>query len=149
MCRCSWSTSPAARYWFTVLAPPAMATFCSPAAARASSSAASMPSLTKWKVVLPTGSDGRGTVAEDEHRHAVRRLLAPPARPVEVPLAPVGPEHVAPHDVGAHPALPLLDDGRVLALGVEVPLVQAHGASRRWGSRRTGSVRPRSRRPTR
>ena len=45
--RNSSSSSPAARYWLTVLAPPATCTFCSPAAARACSSAASIPSLTK------------------------------------------------------------------------------------------------------
>src|SRR6201999_1750330 len=39
-----------------------------------------------------------GTVAEDEYRCVVGRVGSPPATPVEVPLAAVGPEHVAPHD---------------------------------------------------
>ena len=51
--RWSSSSSPAARYWRTALAPPAIDTSCSPAAARACSSADSIPSVTKLKVVPP------------------------------------------------------------------------------------------------
>ena len=56
--RCISSTRPALRYWRTVEAPPPMRTACSPEAARARSSAASMPSVTKWKVVPPCISIG-------------------------------------------------------------------------------------------
>jgi hypothetical protein len=51
---------PAARYWLTVAAPPAMATSRSPAAVRACSKAAWMPSVTNVKVSRPASSAGRG-----------------------------------------------------------------------------------------
>jgi len=53
MCRCSSSTSPAAKYWLIVLAPPAIATSCPFAAAEARLRAASMPSVKKTNVVPP------------------------------------------------------------------------------------------------
>jgi hypothetical protein len=46
-------------YWFTVAAPPAMATWASPAASRACPSADSIPSVTKWNVVPPCIGSGR------------------------------------------------------------------------------------------
>src|SRR4051812_47552591 len=57
-----WSRSssirPAFRYCRTVAAPPAIETSPSPAASRARSSAASGPSVTKWKVVPPSMVSG-------------------------------------------------------------------------------------------
>ncbi len=52
------SIRPAFTYSRIVAPPPAMRTSRSPAASRAWSSAVSMPSLTKWKVVLPGRSQG-------------------------------------------------------------------------------------------
>ena len=62
MCSRSSSRRPAARNWLTVVAPPAIEMFRSPAAARACSSAEWMPSVTKWNVVPPSigmGSCGK------------------------------------------------------------------------------------------
>src|SRR5215211_6212706 len=56
--RTSSSMAPAASAWRTVDAPPAMSTPRSPAAARACSSAASKPWVTKWKLVPPSISIG-------------------------------------------------------------------------------------------
>src|SRR4029079_10865344 len=52
------STWPVSRYSWIVSPPPAMRTSRSPAASRAWSSALSMPSLTKWKMVPPGRSQG-------------------------------------------------------------------------------------------
>src|SRR4029453_10872856 len=52
------SSSPAARYCCATDAPPPRDTSFSPAAARASSSADSVPSVTKWNVVPPCISSG-------------------------------------------------------------------------------------------
>ena len=64
-----------------------------------------------------------GPGAEHEDRRPVRRLQAPPALPVQVPLAPVRPEHVPPHHVGAG-----TEDGRdlvpVVVTVLEHPSVQ-------------------------
>ena len=49
----TWRGKPAARYCCTVLAPPAIATSPSPAAARACCNADSMPSVTNVNVVPP------------------------------------------------------------------------------------------------
>jgi hypothetical protein len=40
-------------------------------------------------------------VGEDEHGRVIRRLVAPPSLPVEVPRAATRTEHVAAHHVGA------------------------------------------------
>ncbi len=53
MARCISSTRPACRYSRIVATPPPTRTSLPPAAARARSSAASMPSVTKWNVVPP------------------------------------------------------------------------------------------------
>ena len=58
MWRYSSSSSPAARYCRTALAPPAIETSLPPAAVRACSSAGSIPSVTKWNVVPPSISSG-------------------------------------------------------------------------------------------
>ncbi len=58
MWRYSSSSRPAARYCCTTLAPPAMQTFLPAAAARACSSADSIPSATNVKVVPPSISIG-------------------------------------------------------------------------------------------
>jgi hypothetical protein len=62
-------------------------------------------------------------VREHEDRPVVRRVVAPPARPVQVPLAAIGAEHVAAHDERAR-----VDDGIHLGLvllgRVEHPAVQ-------------------------
>src|SRR6202790_720075 len=52
--RCNSSIAPASRYWRIVETPPPIFTFRSPAAALAWASAASIPSVTKWKVVPPS-----------------------------------------------------------------------------------------------
>src|SRR5271154_1674189 len=52
--RCNSSIAPASRYWRTVETPPPIFTSRSPAAALAWASAASIPSVTKWKVVPPS-----------------------------------------------------------------------------------------------
>src|SRR5271170_2741985 len=52
--RCNSSIAPASRYWRIVETPPPIFTSRSPAAALAWASAASIPSVTKWKVVPPS-----------------------------------------------------------------------------------------------
>ncbi len=58
-CSSSSSTRPAARYWLMTSAPPPMKTSLSPAAARARSSADSIPSVTKVYVVSERTSGSR------------------------------------------------------------------------------------------
>ena len=58
-CSSSSSTRPAARYWLIAAAPPPIVTSLSPAAARACSSADSIPSVTNVKVVSDSVSGSR------------------------------------------------------------------------------------------
>jgi len=96
--RCISSTSPACRYWRMTLAPPPrrMSLPCADAFAR--SSAAWMPSVTKWNVVPRLARVMRQHVDVG----VIGRIIAPPAFPCVVrPLAADRAEHVAPHDPGA------------------------------------------------
>src|SRR5215207_3660749 len=123
MCTSSWSSSPAVSTWRRSSPPPATATSLQPAASRASSMARSSPSVTNVKEVPPWRSTtSRGTVGDDEHRGAERRLLTPGD------LA--GVEHAPAHDIGTGRRERRLDDLRVdrlLAAGEALPLAPGHG----------------------
>src|SRR5215210_3132894 len=74
-------------------------------------------------------------MGEHKHRRVVRRLGAPPAAPVLIPLAADRPEHVPPHDVGpawAHEPAGRRRVGVVGALVAEMPAVELAPAYAQW-----------------
>src|SRR5262245_1962552 len=76
-----------------------------------------------------------GVMGEHEHRRVVRRLGAPPAAPVLIPLAADRPEHIPPHDVGApraHEPAGRRRVGVVGALVAEMPTVELAPAFAEW-----------------
>src|SRR5688572_20883870 len=76
-----------------------------------------------------------GVMGEHKYRRVVRRLGAPPAAPVLIPLAADRPEHVPSHDIGAarahEPAL-CRRVGVVGALVAEMPSVELAPAFAEW-----------------
>ena len=77
----SSSTRPAARYWWMALAPPPSETSLLAGRLPACSSADSIPSVTKLKVVSRDRQRLALVVGEDEDRRVEGRVLAPPALP--------------------------------------------------------------------
>src|SRR4051812_21926774 len=76
-----------------------------------------------------------GVMGEHKHRRVVRRLGAPPAAPVLIPLPADRPEHVPPHDVGAaraHEPACRRRVGVVGALVAEMPTVELAPAFAQW-----------------
>src|SRR3954447_18326803 len=74
-------------------------------------------------------------MGEHEHRRVVRRLRAPPAAPVLVPLAADRPEHVPPHDVRAaraHEPGGRRRVGVVGALVAEMPAMELAATLAEW-----------------
>ena len=80
--RCSSSTRPACRYWRSVETPPPMRTSRPPAAARARSERLvdALGDEVEGRAALHLERGAR-VVRQDEHRHMVRRVVAPPAAP--------------------------------------------------------------------
>src|SRR5215213_495736 len=76
-----------------------------------------------------------GVMGEHEHRRVVRRLGAPPAAPVLIPLPADRPEHVPPHDVGAAWAHEPAGRRRVAVVGAlvaEMPTVELAPPFAQW-----------------
>src|SRR4051794_32331664 len=74
-------------------------------------------------------------MGQHKDRGVVRRLGAPPAAPVLIPLAADRPEHVPPHDVGAawaHEPAGRRRVGVVGALVAEMPSVELAPALAQW-----------------
>src|SRR4029453_15382251 len=120
----SSSIRPAARYWLTVAAPPAMATSRSPAAVRAWSKGGAEAVGDEPEGGAALHRQRRaGVVGEHEHGGVVGRVLAPPAPPAEIPVVADRSEHVAAHHERPSSHDPV-DLGLVLIGGVEHPGVQ-------------------------
>ena len=116
------STRPAAMYWRPRSAPPMTVTSWSPAAARAWSSALSMPSVTN-EYTAPGGSSAGTVVRDHEHR--------PPGQPARAVRAPPRQRRVvrpSAADHGAQALTGLLEVAPVRLVTAERPVVQALAA---------------------